>query len=789
MDEAPAEDDDPCPVAQRERDEYLDALRRKQAEFENFRKRMMREGASQRITGHAEVAERMLDVLDDFDRTLEAAGEVDPGFLKGVQLVHDKLAGVLADFGLARIDETGIAFDPNRHEAVQQVPADEDLEEPLVAQVLRPGYELGGAHPARRDGRRRAVGSAGREGADDDSEEGGGPWRHSVNGSRRTTTPCSGVDQDASADEIKKAYRKLARQYHPDSNPDDPAGRAEVQGRRRGLRGRRQRGDPQGVRRDPPARRVRPRRLRGGSGWQPLRRRGRCWRRRLRRPAAHDLRAVRQRRRAAAPSAAVAWADPHRARSPPSKGRDLRAEVHLSFADALAGVRTKLRIRGDGPCDTCHGTGAKPGTQPHTCTTCAGAGQVTIDQGPFSIAQPCPACGGTGREIDDPCPTCEGSGRTVKPREVTVRIPGGVRDGATIRVPGRGGPGTNGGPAGDVLVEVHVEPDLVFGRKGDDVTLEVPVTFAEAALGTKLTIPTPGGGAPHHQGAGRHRHGAHVPVAGRGRARSQRAGRRPARHRPRPGPREAVPRPEDAGRTAARARRHLRARAPLRGARRRVRKAPPMPEQQFIDQDEAVNPPARPGGFGQRGPDYDEPVYVISVAADLADMHPQTLRSYEREGLVEPARTSGNTRRYSQRDIDRLRFIRHLTQEEGLNLAGVRVVLDLGEKLEGSRRRIRELEDMVRTLASRLTDDVEAAHRSHRFEVVPDRAARHRGPPAPAPAQAGQAAPRLRHDRRRYSSSSQPTSSMSPARRDGPPRIPSALATEPMIWKPSRVIS
>lgn len=152
--------------------------------------------------------------------------------------------------------------------------------------------------------------------------------------------------------------------------------------------------------------------------------------------------------------------------------------------------------------------------------------------------------------------------------------------------------------------------------------------------------------------------------------------------------------------------------------------------QQYIDHDDpavddagaearTARAPVRPGGFGQRGPDYDEPVYVISVAADLADMHPQTLRAYEREGLIDPARTSGNTRRYSQRDIDRLRFIRHLTQEEGLNLAGVRVVLDLGEKLEGSRRRIRELEDMVRTLASRLTDDVEAAHKSHRFEVVP----------------------------------------------------------------------
>ena len=140
----PVAAEDPLSAAQRERDEYLDALRRKQAEFENFRKRMMRDGAAQRIAGHAEVAERMLDVLDDFDRTIEAAGDVDPGFLKGVQLVHDKLARVLADFGLTRIDDTDVAFDPNRHEAVQQAAADEDLDEPVVTQVLRPGYELGG---------------------------------------------------------------------------------------------------------------------------------------------------------------------------------------------------------------------------------------------------------------------------------------------------------------------------------------------------------------------------------------------------------------------------------------------------------------------------------------------------------------------------------------------------------------------------------------------------------------------------------------------------------------------
>lgn len=127
-----------------ERDEFLDGLRRKQAEFENFRKRMMRDGAGQRIAGHAEVAERLLDVLDDFDRTLDAASDdLDPGFVKGVGLVKDKLTRVLQDFGLKRIDDEGAVFDPNRHEAVQQVPADEAIEEPVVAQVLRPGYELG----------------------------------------------------------------------------------------------------------------------------------------------------------------------------------------------------------------------------------------------------------------------------------------------------------------------------------------------------------------------------------------------------------------------------------------------------------------------------------------------------------------------------------------------------------------------------------------------------------------------------------------------------------------------
>ena len=297
-----------------------------------------------------------------------------------------------------------------------------------------------------------------------------------------------GVDADASADEIKKAYRRLARQYHPDSNPDDKGAEQKFK----------EVGEAYAVVGDESTRKEydEVRRLGasglggfGGGAGSPFGGAGGA-------DFGDLLRTIFEQGGAGggSPFGGFGGGAGTRTRTArPTKGRDLRAEVHLSFADALSGVRTKLRIRGDGPCDTCKGTGARPGTQPHTCTTCGGAGQVTIDQGPFSIAQPCPTCAGSGREIDDPCPTCHGQGRTVQPREVTVRIPGGVRDGATIRVPGRGGPGTNGGPAGDVLVQVHVEPDPLFGRKSDDVTLEVPVTFAEAALGTKLTVPTPSG--------------------------------------------------------------------------------------------------------------------------------------------------------------------------------------------------------------------------------------------------------------------------------------------------------
>lgn len=175
----------------------------------------------------------------------------------------------------------------------------------------------------------------------------------------------------------------------------------------------------------------------------------------------------------------------------PQKGADLEASVNLSFEDALQGVTTTLRVTGDGPCDTCGGSGARPGTSLRVCPQCGGSGTVAVDQGMFSLAQPCPNCGGRGQIVDDPCPTCGGSGRQVRPREIRVNIPTGVKDGARIRLAGRGGPGENGGPPGDLYVRVSVAPHRLFGRRADDLTVEVPITYSEATLGTDLVVPLP----------------------------------------------------------------------------------------------------------------------------------------------------------------------------------------------------------------------------------------------------------------------------------------------------------
>ena len=184
-----------------------------------------------------------------------------------------------------------------------------------------------------------------------------------------------------------------------------------------------------------------------------------------------------------------------RARAPrPARGADLETETTLSFADAIDGTTITLRLSSDAPCPTCSGTGGKPGTRPHVCPTCEGAGVVVSSVGGgFSMNETCPECHGRQLVYDDACPTCHGSGRGLSNRTVQARIPAGVKDGQRIRLKGKGASGENGGPQGDLLVSVQVSPHRLFGRKGDHLTLEAPVTFDEAALGAEIKVPTLGG--------------------------------------------------------------------------------------------------------------------------------------------------------------------------------------------------------------------------------------------------------------------------------------------------------
>jgi molecular chaperone DnaJ len=179
----------------------------------------------------------------------------------------------------------------------------------------------------------------------------------------------------------------------------------------------------------------------------------------------------------------------------PRRGDDLETELHLSFLDAVNGVTTTVNLTSEMACHTCHGSGAAPGTSPVVCPMCGGRGAVEDNQGPFSFSRACPQCNGRGTIVESPCPTCKGSGVERRPRQVKVRIPAGVDDGQRIRLKGRGGAGRNGGPPGDLYVVVHVSAHQLFKRKGKDLLLTVPVTFPEAALGAEIKVPTLDAGA------------------------------------------------------------------------------------------------------------------------------------------------------------------------------------------------------------------------------------------------------------------------------------------------------
>lgn len=179
----------------------------------------------------------------------------------------------------------------------------------------------------------------------------------------------------------------------------------------------------------------------------------------------------------------------------PQRGNDLETRTTLSFADALRGVTVPLRLTGDARCDTCHGSGAKTGTSPRACGSCNGTGHTQRSMGGFGFSEPCRECRGAGTVVEHPCPECRGTGAVRNTRTVQVRIPAGVKDGARIRLAGRGGPGANGGPAGDLFVVVTVTPHPVFGRKEDNLTITVPIGIDEATLGATIAVPVVTGGS------------------------------------------------------------------------------------------------------------------------------------------------------------------------------------------------------------------------------------------------------------------------------------------------------
>jgi molecular chaperone DnaJ len=175
------------------------------------------------------------------------------------------------------------------------------------------------------------------------------------------------------------------------------------------------------------------------------------------------------------------------------RGADLETEVTIAFDEAMAGTTVPIRIDGPAVCARCHGSGAEPGTQPVTCPQCGGSGEIAENQGFFSMSRPCPRCAGAGRIVETPCTKCGGSGAERRTRTLQVKLPAGVRNGARIRLAGKGEPGLAGGAPGDLYVKVGVTPHSVFGRRGDDLTVELPITYPEATLGANVEVPTMNG--------------------------------------------------------------------------------------------------------------------------------------------------------------------------------------------------------------------------------------------------------------------------------------------------------
>lgn len=290
-----------------------------------------------------------------------------------------------------------------------------------------------------------------------------------------------GVSKEASQEEIRRAYRKLARKHHPDANRDDSKAEErfkEIQHayeilsnpekRREYDQGPRAFFGSQGPGRGPGGG------MAGGTHVGDF----------------ADLSDL----LGGFGNLGDVFGRSTRSRATSLKGEDVTVTVNLNFTDALKGATTRVSVPTEEVCGDCRGTGAAPGTVPRTCPECGGRGMRSRDQGFFALSEPCTRCGGEGTIIERPCPRCKGNGRLRKARQVTVRIPAGAKDGMKIRVPGRGGAGRGGGPAGDLYVVTRVAEHPVFKRRGDDFIVDVPVSIIEASLGAEIQVPRPGGG-------------------------------------------------------------------------------------------------------------------------------------------------------------------------------------------------------------------------------------------------------------------------------------------------------
>ncbi|MBC6457595.1 molecular chaperone DnaJ [Actinomadura sp. HBU206391] len=291
-----------------------------------------------------------------------------------------------------------------------------------------------------------------------------------------------GVSKTAGQDEIKKSYRKLARKYHPDANKGD----SEAEDRFKEI------SEAYDVLSDDKRRKEYDEARKYGVGGFRSQPGG---------GFGFDLGDLFGNQPGQAGGAGERIGDifgglfnrgagTRQTSRRPRRGADVESEVTLSFGEALDGITMPLRLTSEAACAGCRGTGAKAGTVPRVCPSCEGTGQENRNMGSFSFAEPCQECRGRGLVVDDPCPICHGSGRATGTRTIQARIPAGVSDAQRIRLKGKGAPGESGGPAGDLYVVVKVAPHKVFGRSGDNLTITVPITFPEAALGAEIKAPT-----------------------------------------------------------------------------------------------------------------------------------------------------------------------------------------------------------------------------------------------------------------------------------------------------------